>query len=143
MFKCSSIIPDFKNILCLKNPPQNLFSSCQMLHSNFLKLQRQDFKYLNMILLLHTVYGGKGKYSPDFNSWTIQRFTITVPGAVSQIAATGWMITAELTKTFLSYILDITFIVFQVLWCKLKPLHPINIYKWEVKLQRGIKKGLL
>lgn len=83
--------------------------------------------------LVHT---GKNWCTPHFNCWAIQGFSITIPSAISNIAAAGWMISAELAKMFLSYVCDTAFIVFWKLWCKLKTLHPINIYKWEVKLQR-------
>lgn len=80
---------------------------------------------------------------PHFNCWTLQGFSITIPGAISNITATGWVISAELAKPFLSHVGDIAFIVFWKLWSKLKTLHPMNIYKWEVKLHRKkqIKTG--
>lgn len=81
-------------------------------------------------------YRQKNRSIPHFNCWTIQSFSITIPGAINNITAAGWMISAELAKTFLSYVHDIAFIVFWKLWCKLKTLHPINVYKRKVKLEK-------
>lgn len=109
------------------------------MESSFGEVFMSIFKNQWKSLIYFLVHGEKYRCLPHFDGWTVQSFSITIPGAISNITATGWMISAELAKTFLSYVCDTALVVIRKLRCKLKTLHPMNVHKWEVKLRRKKK----